>query len=81
MPLQQARMLRADLRSARAAWISEVVSVAEKSEREEGDFLAYQDLSGEIADFHALRHTFISNIVAGGVSAKTAQQLVTVHQD
>ncbi len=28
-----------------------------------------------IADFHSLRHTFISNLVAGGVHPKLAQQL------
>ncbi len=28
-----------------------------------------------VADFHSLRHTFISNLVAGGVHPKLAQQL------
>ncbi len=30
---------------------------------------------GGLADFHALRHTFVSNLVAGGVHPKLAQQL------
>ena len=30
---------------------------------------------GRIADFHSLRHTFITNLVRGGVQPKVAQQL------
>jgi hypothetical protein len=37
--------------------------------------LAYRDDAGRVADFHAFRHTFISNLIAGGVHPKTAQQL------
>ena len=33
------------------------------------------DTDAGIADFHSLRHTFISNLVAGGVHPKLAQQL------
>ncbi len=36
--------------------------------------IAYETDAG-IADFHSLRHTFISNLVAGGVHPKLAQQL------
>ena len=36
--------------------------------------IAYATDAG-IADFHSLRHTFISNLVAGGVHPKLAQQL------
>ncbi|MBN1808600.1 MAG: tyrosine-type recombinase/integrase [Planctomycetes bacterium] len=35
----------------------------------------YADGAGKIADFHSLRHTFISNLVAGGVHPKVAQTL------
>jgi integrase/recombinase XerD len=37
--------------------------------------LAYRDDADRCADFHALRHTFISNLAAGGVHPKTAQRL------
>ncbi len=37
--------------------------------------IAYRDASGLVADFHSLRHTFISNLAASGVHPKTAQQL------
>ena len=33
------------------------------------------DSAGRVIDFHALRHTFISSLVAGGVHPKTAQGL------
>ena len=35
----------------------------------------YQDSSGRFADFHALRHTYITNVVKGGASPKVAQSL------
>ena len=38
--------------------------------------IAIRDGSGRVADFHALRHTFITNLVKGGVSPKVAQTLV-----
>jgi len=35
----------------------------------------YRDHAGRHADFHALRHTFITNLARGGVPAKVAQTL------
>ncbi len=35
----------------------------------------YVDDSGCVADFHALRHTYITNVVKGGASPKVAQSL------
>ena len=35
----------------------------------------YKDAGGRVADFHALRHTFITNLAQGGVHPKTAQAL------
>ena len=35
----------------------------------------YRDDAGRVSDFHSLRHTFISHLVAGGVHPKTAQTL------
>src|SRR5262249_2608782 len=37
--------------------------------------IPYRDTANRVADFHALRHTFISNLAAGGVHPKTAQVL------
>lgn len=37
--------------------------------------IAYRDASGLVADFHSLRHTFITNLARSGVSPKVAQLL------
>ena len=37
--------------------------------------IEYQDDSGRDVDFHALRHTYITNVVKGGASPKIAQAL------
>lgn len=37
--------------------------------------IAYRNGAGRVADFHALRHTFISNLASGGVHPKVAQTL------
>lgn len=37
--------------------------------------IPYRDASGRVVDFHALRHTFITNLAQGGVHPKTAQAL------
>ncbi len=53
-------MLRADLATARAAWIAEAVTDAGREERGKSSCLAYRDDLGRVADFHALRGTFAS---------------------
>jgi integrase len=68
-------MLRADLSAARAAWFDKAPTPAGREERERSDFLTYRDVAGRVADFHALRHTFISMLAASGVHPKTAQSL------
>jgi integrase len=42
--------------------------------------IPYVDPSGAVADFHALRHSFISALAQGGVHPKTAQDLAR-HSD
>ena len=37
--------------------------------------IAYQDESGRFADFHSLRHSYISNLARSGVHPKVAQSL------
>ncbi len=70
-----ADMIRADLDRARAAWISKAETDKDRQEREASDFLKYTDSAGRVADFHALRHTFITNLARAGVHPKVAQQL------
>jgi len=69
------RMIQGDLAAARAAWLAEAATVEEKAEREQSSFLAYVDDSGRYADFHALRHSFLSNLARSGVHPKLAQAL------
>ncbi len=75
LPQHTARMLRGDLAAARKAWIDEAKTTQQKEDREKADFLTYEDSAGRVADFHSQRHTYISMLVAGGASAKEAQQL------
>jgi integrase len=70
-----AKMIRADLDAARAKWIKEAKNGEEGEHREKSDFLTYTNHAKRKADFHALRHTFISNLAAGGVHPKIAQTL------
>jgi len=37
--------------------------------------IAYRDGAGRVVDFHALRHTFISNVVRSGAGVKVCQEL------
>ncbi len=75
LPEKTARMIRADLAAARAAWLDEASTAVERQERQRSDFLRYADHAGRVADFHALRHTYISDIVGSGASVKVAQEL------
>ncbi|MGE0759962.1 MAG: tyrosine-type recombinase/integrase [Pirellulaceae bacterium] len=75
-----AKMMRADLKAARMKWIDEAEAAEEKQKREESDFLAYCDENGLYADFHANRHTSITNLSRAGVKPRTAQALAR-HSD
>ncbi len=70
-----AKMMRFDLQSARNDWTEAAQTEVERSDREKSDFLVYCDSQGRYADFHANRHTFITNLGRAGVSPKTAQTL------
>ena len=75
------KMMRADLTAARTKWIDEAKDDEElRKEREDSDFLCYQDENGLFADFHSNRHTFITNLERAGVSPRTAQSLAR-HSD
>ena len=75
LPHNTSKMFRRDLAAARSHWISEAQADDERQRREESDFLRYENAAGDVADFHAQRHTYISGLVAGGASVKTAQEL------
>jgi len=80
MPEKTALMIRADLRRARAAWIREAIQPAERRERLKSEFLSVVDSAGRVADFHALRASYITLLVKAGVSVKVAQ-LLARHSD
>ncbi len=75
-----AEMLKKDLAATRAKWMNAASDPRERAERERSSFLAYEDDRGRVADFHAPRMTFITNLSRSGVSPKTAQTLAR-HSD
>lgn len=68
-------MLRADLETARKIWLDEADDPEERKRRENSAFLAFRNSGGLVADFHALRHTYTTNIGRSGASMKTHQEL------
>lgn len=75
-----AAVLAADLANARATWIDESADAKERKQREESDMLLYVDSRGRVADFHALRVTFVSRVLDAGASLKEAMELAR-HSD
>ncbi len=74
------KMMQVDLDNAREEWIAETVDDDEVKRRRASDFLAYVDKKGRFADFHCLRHTFITNLGRANVPIKMAQTLAR-HSD
>ena len=74
------KMMRRDLAAARQTWLANAETDDERAVREQSDFLRYKDSQGRFADFHANRHTFITNLGRVGVPPKTAQTLAR-HSD
>jgi len=70
-----AAMLRRDLEAARQKWIGEAPEGPERECRAESDFLKSENRTGQVIDFHSLRHTFISILANSGVHPKVAQVL------
>ncbi len=69
------KFMQSDLKAARRAWLDESADEAERKERERSDFLKYRDSDGRYADFHSLRHTYLSRLGRSGASAKAMQRL------
>jgi integrase len=70
-----AKMIRADLSAARDAWLNEFLNREERAERERSTFLLAVDETGHVVDFHALRHTFLTNLARSGVHPRIMQAL------
>jgi len=68
------KLIEYDLRKARAAWIKQAESDDELDTRERSGFLCYRTEDGT-ADFHSLRHTYLSRLGRSGASAKAMQKL------
>jgi len=75
LPLDTARMLRSDLAASRKAWLDEATTDVDRNARERTDFLKYENAAGEKADFHSTRVSYISALVNGGASLKSAMTL------
>jgi integrase len=73
-------ILQDRLRDIQFCHFAEADSEKEEKKRQEADFLLYRDEKGEFADFHCLRHTFITNLSMAKVSPKMAQTLAR-HSD
>ena len=74
-----AQMLRRDLEHAREAWINAAPDEATKAKRRESEFLLAETPDG-VLDFHALRHSYGSNLARGGVPLKVCMDLMR-HSD
>src|SRR5262249_9131549 len=70
-----AKMIRADLGAARKTWLESFQEPRQRDEAAKSDFLAYRDAEGRYADFHSLRHGYITMIGKAGVSPKEHQDL------
>jgi integrase/recombinase XerD len=74
-------MMQRDLESARDAWLEEAKeNPVELKRRKESDYLAHKNDTGLFANFHSLRHYFITSLERSGASPKMAQTLAR-HSD
>jgi integrase len=67
-------ILQADLAAARKAWLEKTDS-RQRKERDKSEYLVSEDSAGRVADFHSLRHGFITYLVTANVPPKVAQTL------
>jgi len=74
------KMMRLDLQRARNMWIEAASDEDEREKRTNSDVLTYCNEDGLFADFHANRHTFVSNLGKAGIAPKPAQTLAR-HRD
>ena len=75
------KMIERDLMAARDKWLDEVKNDEQELKRRlASDFLCSCNRDGLYADFHSLRHWFITGLARAGVSPKMAQTLAR-HSD
>jgi integrase/recombinase XerD len=74
------KMIERDLMAARDKWLEDAKTPKEHAERLKSDFLCYCNHDGLFADFHSMRHLFITSLERAGVSPKMAQTLAR-HSD
>ena len=75
------KMMERDIMAARDAWLDEAKKdPAELKQRLTSDFLCYCNHDGLFADFHSMRHLFITSLERAGISPKMAQTLAR-HSD
>jgi integrase/recombinase XerD len=74
------KMIERDLKDARGKWIEDARDSDECLARIKSDFLRYCNHDGLYADYHGLRHKFITSLERAGVSVKMAQTLAR-HSD
>ena len=75
-PSNVSRMFGKDLEEARTKWLNTSAGPDERRQRERGDFLARTNHNGEVADFHALRHTCGVWLSMSGVHPKVVQTVM-----
>lgn len=80
LPQRTADAMRGDLRRARVWWCRNASTSAERRSRWRSGLLSWSDSAGRVADFHSLRVSYITHLVAGGVNIKAAQELAR-HSD
>ena len=74
-PVHASILIRRDLAECPRRMGFRRTGCPERERRESSDFLTYCDASGRYADFHGLRHTFITMVGKAGVSPKEHQDL------
>jgi integrase len=68
-------MIQKDLQAARETWLKTFQDAIRRDEMAQSDFLAYRDSESRYADFHSLRHGYITMIGKTGISPKEHQDL------
>jgi site-specific recombinase XerD len=74
------KMIERDLMAARDRWLDEEKNEKKRAERMQSDFLCYCNHDGLFADFHSMRHLFITSLERAGIRPKMAQVLAR-HSD
>lgn len=77
---QAGKRLKLDMEHARLHYIESEPTQAERTAREQSDFLLWENARGEFLDFHSFRASFITSLVEGGVTIKQVQ-LLARHKD